>query len=442
MTSPTEVPTQVPVAKGCPHLEGLLDQRPEELAQPFEAWSELRALGPVVWVDRLKSYVVTDYDAAERALVDHETFSCELGNPRGPVMEQRLEELRSQLAVESEEFRQLRERMTPNWRAHKVLLGADGDRHTQHRSLVQGMFSARRAAALEPYIRSVAVPMADALPADQSFDIVEAFLSPFPLMIVANQLGIDEEHIEDFRRWATDNNSTIGNDQISAAVIMDTTRSLVEFADYFRGLMADRRLHPQDDFVTKAVEFEPENGSMTDEVRLNIISQLIGAGNETSTKTLAQTMVLLADRHDLLEQVSANHSLIPSLIDELLRMSAATQGLYRTTSCDTALEGVEIPKGSSVLVLYASANRSADHFPDPDEVKLDRSNVHSHLSFGKGKHYCAGAPLAKVIVTVGLEEILKRFSSWTIDEGGVSWNDSYLLFGPTSLRVTLHPRKP
>lgn len=424
----------------CPHLNALLDQDEEAIARPYVAWAELRELGPVVWVDRLNSYVVTDYDAVEAALLDHETFSCELGNPRGPVMEHRLEQVRAELAESSPEFRELRDRMVPNWRANKVLLGADGDRHTMHRSVVQGMFSARRANALEPYIRSVATGLVADLRPDEPIEIVEDYLSPLPLEVIASQLGIDHEHIPDFRRWATDNNSTIGNDRFDASVVLNTTRSLVEFADYFRGLMADRRVNPQDDFVTRLVEFEPEDGSMTDEIRLNILSQLIGAGNETSTKTMAMAMVVLADRPDLLEQVSADRSLIPALIDELIRLASATQGLFRQTRHDTVLAGVPIPADSSVLVLYASANRSAEHFPEPDEVVLNRPNVNTHLAFGKGKHFCVGAPLAKVIVSTGLDVLLDRFDSWTVESEGVSWNDSYLLFGPSSLRVRLHER--
>jgi cytochrome P450 len=427
-------------AAQCPHLNALLDQEEAALSQPYAAWAELRALGPVVWVDRLNSYVVTDYDAVEAALLDHETFSCELGNPRGPVMEHRLEQVRAELAESSPEFRELRDRMVPNWRANKVLLGADGDRHTTHRSVVQGMFSVRRANALEPYIRSVAAQMVSRLRPNEPIDITEDFLSPLPLEVIASQLGIDHDHIPDFRRWATDNNSTIGNDKFDSSVVLSTTRSLVEFADYFRGLMADRRVNPQDDFVTKLVQFDPEDGSMNDEFRLNILSQLIGAGNETSTKTLAMAMVVLADRPDLLEQVSQDRSLIPALIDELIRLASATQGLFRHTRHDTVLAGVPIPANSSVLVLYASANRTESHFPNPDEVVLNRPNVNTHLAFGKGKHFCVGAPLAKVIVTTGMDVLLDRFDSWTVEPDGVSWNDSYLLFGPSSLRVRLHER--
>lgn len=426
------------VTPQCPHLDALLDLDTQAISRPNQAWAEVRDLGPVVWVDRLNAFVVSDYEAVETVLLDHETYSCELGNPRGPVMEARLEQLRADLAETSPEFRSLRERMTPNWRAHKVLLGADGERHRVHRSVVQGMFSARRAQALEPEIREVAEHFVGHLHGGEPLDIVEQYFGPLPLEVIAGQLGIDHAHIPDFRRWATDNNSTIGNDRIDGEVVLNTTRSLVEFADYFRDLMADRRLNPRDDFVTKIVQFEPEDGSMTDEVRLNILSQLIGAGNETSTKTLAMATLVLADRPDLREQVVADRSLIPALVDEIIRLSSATQGLYRHTRHDTTLAGVPIPADSAVLVLYASANRTAGHFPDPDNVVLDRPNINSHLAFGKGKHFCVGAPLAKVIVTVGLDALLDRFDSWTIEPDGVDWNESYLLFGPSAVRARFH----
>ena len=426
---------------GCPHLDALLDLRPEELADPDLGWAELRAQGGVVWVERLDAFVVTDYDAAEEALTDHERFLSGAGNPRGPVLDRRLTEVRAELAKTSAEFRGLLEQMHPDWRRRHVLLAADGDEHTAHRRLVRGMFTARRAELLRPEIRAVAERTADSLGVDEPVELVEAYLNAVPMRVVADQLGIDPEHLDDFRRWATANNSTIGKNDFPHDLVVEATRSNVLFAEYFRGLMDQRRADPRDDFTTRLVECDPSDGSFDDEIRLNMMSQLIGAGNDTTSKALADATVRLAGDPAMADRLRSDPSLVPAYMEEVVRLLSPTQGLYRTASRDTELAGVSIPAGSAVLVSYASANRTASRFASPDQVVLDREQRNNHLAFSKGKHFCAGASLARVLMTEALLVLLERFGGWTIDEeaGGARANQSYLLHGLDRLWVRLQP---
>ena len=428
---------------GCPHLDALLDLRPEELADPDLGWAELRARGGVVWVDRLDAFVVTDYDAAEEALTDHDRFLSGAGNPRGPVLDRRLTEVRAELAETSEEFRGLLEQMHPDWRRRHVLLAADGDEHTAHRRLVRGMFTARRAESLRPAVRAIAESVADDLPVGEPVELVEAYLNAVPMRVVADQLGIDQDHLSDFRRWATANNSTIGKEDFSHDLVVEATRSNVLFAEYFRHLMDERRADPRDDFTTRLVECDPEDGSFDDEIRLNLMSQMIGAGNDTTSKALADATLRLAGDADAAGLLRERPELVPAYMEEVVRLLAPTQGLFRTAAHDTELAGVPIPGGSAVLVSYASANRSETKFPLPDQVVLDRDVPHSHLAFSKGKHFCAGAPLARVLMTEAMLVLLERFGGWTVDEesGGARPNQSYLLHGLDKLWVRLQPAR-
>jgi cytochrome P450 len=355
-------------------------------------------------------------------------------------MEKRLAAVREELAETSEEFRELLDQMHPNWRRRKVLLASDGDVHKAHRKLVQGMFSARRAEALAPYVRGEAYRAADELPVGEPVELIEAYLNAVPMRVIANQLGIGEDHLQDFRRWASDNNSTIGRDDFPPQVVVDSTRSNVEFARYFRGLMDERRENPQDDFTTRLVQ-QPDDGVFDDEVRLNIMSQLIGAGNDTSNKVMGKAVVRLADDPRLMERLRAEPELVPVFMEEVIRLATPAQGLFRTASEDTVLGGVQIPAGSAVLVAYASANRTEGQFPSPDAIVLDRDNAQNHLAFGKGTHFCVGAPLARVLVRESMQVLLERFGGWTIDEeaGGRQLNQSYLLHGFTELWVRLEP---
>ena len=426
---------------GCPHLDALLELEPAELADPDLGWSELRARGPVVWVARLHAFVVTDYATVEQVLGDHDLFRSGSGNPRGPVLDRRLTEVRAELAEQSAEFRELLELMHPDWRRRRVLLAADGDQHTAHRKVVRGMFTARRVESLRPQVRSVAERTADALPVDEPVELVEAYLNAVPMLVIAGQLGIDGDHLADFRRWATANNSTIGKNDFPHELVIEATRSNVLFAEYFRALMDERRLEPCDDFTTRLVEHDPDDGSFDDEVRLNLMSQLIGAGNDTSSKALADATARLSRDPAMAQRLRAEPSLVPTFMEEVVRLLTPTQGLYRTASRDTELADVHIPAGSAVLVCYASANRTEDRFAAPDEVVLDRPQPQSHLAFSKGKHFCAGASLARVLLTECMQVLLERFAGWTIDEdaGGARWNHSYLLHGYDRLWVRLQP---
>ncbi len=428
---------------GCPHLDALLDLRPEELADPDLGWAELRALGGVVWVDRLDAFVVTDYDAAEEALTDHDRFLSGAGNPRGPVLDRHLTEVRAELAETSEEFRDLLEQMHPDWRRRHVLLAADGDEHTSHRRLVRGMFTARRAELLRPEVRAIAERAADELPVGEPVELIEAYLNAVPMRVVADQLGIEQDHLADFRRWATANNSTIGKEEFPHDLVIEATRSNVLFAQYFRGLMDERRGDPRDDFTTRLVECDPEDGSFDDEIRLNLMSQMIGAGNDTTSKALADATYRLAGDPETADHLRADPDLVAAYMEEVVRLLAPTQGLFRTAAHDTELAGVPIPGGSAVLVSYASANRTETQFAAPDEVVLDRANPNSHLSFSKGKHFCAGASLARVLMTEALQVLLERFGGWTVDEeaGGARANQSYLLHGLDKLWVRLEPAR-
>lgn len=424
----------------CPHLHALLSLDEDALAAPEVGWAELRAMGPVVWVDRLEAFVVTDFRTVQEVLLDHERFPSGQGNPRGPRMEKALAAVREELAATSPEFRALLNQMHPNWRRRHVLLASDGDEHKAHRKLVQGMFSARRAEALTPFVRREAERAAEELPVGEPVELIESYLNAVPMRVIANQLGIGEDHLADFRRWATDNNSTIGKETFPPQVVVDSTRSNVEFAQYFRGLMEDRRANPRDDFTTRLVQ-QQDDEMFDDEVRLNIMSQLIGAGNDTSNKVMGQAVMRLASDPAMADRLRAEPDLVPVYMEEVIRLASPAQGLFRSASKDTILGGVQIPAGSAVLILFASANRTESEFPEPDRVVMGRPNAASHLSFGKGTHFCVGAPLARVLVRESMQVLLERFGGWTIDgaAGGAVLNDSYLLHGYTQLWVRLEP---
>jgi cytochrome P450 len=169
---------------------------------------------------------------------------------------------------------------------------------------------------------------------------------------------------------------------------------------------------------------------------------MLNAGHETSSKTMAEGVARLAADPALAARLREHPEEVAQFVEEILRLTSPTQGLYRTVAHDTTLGGVELPAGTPLLILYASANRTETVFPDADEVDIDRPNAAAHLAFGKGKHFCPGSALARVVIRVGLTTLLRRMPDWTIaeDAGGETFNRSYLLHGRNELWIRVAPR--
>jgi len=391
----------------------------------------LRKAGPVAWVDELRSFAVTGYEEAVEVLMDTDRFSSQLGDPKGPLINSKLADAHSRLAARSPEFHDLVAALEPDWRHPPCLLTADPPLHTRQRQVVNRLFTPRRVAGMEPRIRELADELASSFADRGRAELVEEFAVPLPVTVIAEQLGVGTDRLPDFKRWSDHLVAPIGNDRLTEDDILEITRSSVEFTRFFRALLEERRRNPRDDFVTLLNGTEDPEEDVTEASRLSYIAQLLAAGNETSTKMIADGAARLARDHALADSLRASPALIPAFVEEVLRLSAPVQGLYRTARYDTEVADVPIPAGSQVVVWYTGANRDPDAFPAPSEVDLDRENIRKHIAFGKGKHHCVGAPLARAEGVIAFEVLLERLPNWTIagDLGGEAFERSYLLRG-------------
>jgi cytochrome P450 len=391
----------------------------------------LRESGPVAWVEELRAFAVTGYDEAVEVLVDADRFSSQLGDPKGPLINQRLAEVQSRLAARSPEFHELVAALDPDWRHPPCLLTADPPLHTRQRQVINRLFTPRRVEGIEPRIRELADQLVESFADRGRVELVADFAVPLPVTVIAEQLGVGTDRLADFKRWSDHLVAPIGNDRLTEDDILEIVRSTVEFTRYFRALLKERRRDPQDDFITLLNGTEDPEEDVTEASRLSYIAQLLAAGNETSTKMIAEGAARLARDHELADSLRESPELIPSFVEEILRLSSAVQGLYRTARRDTEVAGVPIPAGSHVVVWYAAANRDAGIFPEPGEVDVGRENIRKHVAFGKGKHHCVGAPLARAEGAIAFEVLLERLPNWTIaDElGGEAFERSYLLRG-------------
>jgi cytochrome P450 len=354
---------------------------------PYPVFRRLRDEVPVYYNEQHDFYAVSRYDDVERGLVDKDTYS----NSRSDVLE----------------FIKAGVEFPPG-----IFIFEDPPLHTVHRGLMSRVFTPRKMAAIEPQVRSYCVGALDRLVGRDRFDLVRDLGAQMPMRVIGLLLGIPEDDQVAIRDYV---NSSIATDPGQPITDLSSLTGDV-FADYLDW----RAEHPSDDLMTEllTVEFEDETGTVRRlgrEEILNYVNIIAGAGNETTTKLIGWTGKVLADHPEQRRQLVEDPGLIPNAIEELLRFEAPGPHVARSVMRDVELHGRTIPAGSALLCLVGSANRDERHWDAPDTFDIRRKAI-SHLTFSYGIHYCLGAALARLEGRVALEELLKRFPEWAVDE--------------------------
>lgn len=327
-----------------------------------------------------------------------------------------------------------------------TLLMADPPAHTRYRKLVGRAFTPKRVHDLVPYIEELADELIDAFVEDGRVEIVSQFSVPLPVRLIAHALGVSPDRQEDFKRWSDDSIAMIGA-VISRERRLETARGVVEFQHYFASELEARREHPRDDILSDLVHArieDPEAGEDTTPLSmpemLSILQQLLVAGNETTTKLIAEACRMLVDNPAAASRVRENPALVPNLVEEALRLATPTQGMYRRLTEDSVVGDVTIPKGAMCVLMYASANRDDLEFAAGGEFDPERANAKEHLAFGKGIHYCLGASFARAEGAVALGRILTRLPDLRYGpDNDFEYEPSFILRGLKRLDLEFTP---
>ena len=187
--------------------------------------------------------------------------------------------------------------------------------------------------------------------------------------------------------------------------------------EWFVDYVEERRHEPRDDVLTELALAKFPDGTTPDAIDVaRVATFMFAAGHGTTIDLLSLAMLMLAERPDVQEQLRADHSRIPVFIEEMLRFESPIKSNFRMARRTTKIGGVEVPAGTSVLVMNGAANRDPRRFDKPDEFRLDRPNILQHIAFGRGIHTCPGAPIARAEVRVSLERILDRMADIRLSE--------------------------
>ena len=326
-----------------------------------------------------------------------------------------------------------------------TLLSNDPPSHTQFRNLVNKAFLPKRVAQLEDSIRKIANDLIDAFINDGKVDLVEQFAVGVPLTVIADALGVDRADMPKFKKWSDDSVAPLSG-MLTPERQIECAHSRIEFQKYMVDRVHEREANLRDDLLSDLVSARFDSGEragegMTMAEMLDVIAQLLVAGNETTTKLIAAATLMLIENPEQMAKVRADHSLIPNLVEEALRMEAPVQMLPRFTKEDVEVGGVAIPKGSVVMAMYGCANRDGAKYPNPDMFDIERDNARTQMAFGQGPHFCVGAALARSEARIAFELLLSRLNNIALASVDTPTHRelSMTLRGLTNLHLTFTP---
>jgi len=390
---------------------------PETHANPYPRYHQLREQDPVHWSELMEAWVLTRYDDVVAVLKDAR-FSADRRRARNRFAQQAA---------------QMQQEVGPLGQA-TTMLSADPPQHTRLRGLVSKAFTPRAVEALRPRIQEIVDELLDAVDGSGQFDVIQDLAYPLPVIVIAEMLGVPPEERARFKRWSGDVVATLGGPFASPETFERSRTSAQELAEYFRGVIAERRREPRDDLLSALLAAEEQGQVLSEEELLATCILLLIAGNETTTNLIGNGMLALLRHPGQLEKLRSDPSLTESAVEEFLRYDGPVQATGRVALEDVEVGEQVIQGGQVAFTLLGAANRDPTRFPNPDRLDLARDD-NQHVAFGYGIHYCLGAPLARVEAQAAFPTLLRRFPKLELATGEPEWGGNFILRGLKRLPV-------
>jgi cytochrome P450 len=401
---------------------------PSIKADPYKEFERIRTEDPVHLVTlpgQRQGWLITGYEDAERALRD-QRFVKDVSKALSPA------EIASQFPWLKDQ-----DQGEDHNQANRIfghgLLNSDPPDHTRLRALVNVAFTPRMIERWNKRIVNIANTLLDAVQAQGQMDLVNDFAYPLPMTVITEILGVPKEDQAKFRQWS----NTLIEASGDPKDIQQRTEQIREFRDYLYYLINEKRKQPADDLLTRLIETEEVGDKLTEEELISMVSLLLIAGHETTVNLISNGTLALLQHPDQKEKLQHDPSLIKSAIEEFLRyhgpLMTATQRWARE---DFEFGGQQIHQGDYVVVVLASANHDPQKFDHAEMLDITRKD-NAHLAFGKGIHYCLGAPLARLEGQIAIQTLLKRLPDLhlAVPEQELVWRPGALIMGLRALPV-------
>ncbi|MFE7443211.1 cytochrome P450 [Streptomyces chartreusis] len=364
---------------------------PAFLADPYPAYAELRARGRVHY-----------YEPTDQWLVPHHADVSALLRERrlGRTYQHRFthEDFgRTAPPPEHEPFHVLNDH---------GMLDLEPPDHTRIRRLVSKAFTPRTVEQLKPYVRQLAGELVAGLVEAGGGDLLTDVAEPLPVAVIAEMLGIPESDRGQLRPWSAD---ICGMYELSPSpeTAEKAVRASVEFSEYLLELIAARRKEPGEDLISGLIAAHDEGDRLTEQEMISTAVLLLNAGHEATVNATVNGWWALFRNPGQLSALRADHSLIPSAIEELMRYDTPLQLFERWVLDEIEIDGTTIPRGAEIAMLFGSANHDPEVFEAPAALDLTRKD-NPHISFSAGIHYCIGAPLARIELAASMSALLEQ----------------------------------
>lgn len=394
---------------------------PEVIADPYPLLRQLQAEDPVHRSRVLESWVLTRYGHVKAALNDRR-LSADRITPF----------LNHQGGNEGDQVRELG-RLVGMWAVF-----TDPPKHTQLRGLMNRAFTSREVESLRPRIQEIVNGLIDRLQDRGQIDLIRDFAYPLPVIVIAEMIGVPKEDRERFKTWSDDLASFIGSAVATPDKYERAGRSAAEMSEYFRRMVAARRVAPQDDIMSGLIAAEERGQVLSEDELVATCILLLFAGHETTTNLIGNGVLALFRNRDELEAWRQDSSLTESAVEELLRYDGPTPAMVRIAVEDLEVEGRRIRRGDRIFLMINAANRDPQQFRDSDRLDLRRED-NRHLAFGYGIHFCIGAPLARLEAQLAIPTLLRRLPDLQLATKSLEWIDSLIFRGVRSLPVSFGP---
>ncbi|MGC1928575.1 MAG: cytochrome P450 [Candidatus Nitrosopolaris sp.] len=375
---------------------------------PFEFYSQMRRLNPVVYDEGNNVWGVFRYSDVQSILGDYTTFSS-----APPKLDASLSP--SEANKNTVPFQR------------PSLLQSDPPYHRTLRGVIASAFTPTIIAKLEPHIENIAHKALNEVIAKGQMDLIDDLAYPLPVTIIAQLLGVPIEDRNLFRGWAdTIVSSTGGEMTDEQATSKNISQMINEMDSYFSGIVEERIKKPRQDLITNLIKAQAEGRHLFREEILTFCRLLLLAGHVTTVNLIGNTILCLLQNQAEFRLLQDDHNLIPSTIEETLRYRSPVQAVVRIVTKDTNIGGQKIETGQRIIAWLGSANHDESIFANPERFDISRRNStnshqhHDHVGFGHGIHFCLGALLARLEGQVVLRVILQRLQDLALDFDGSS----------------------
>jgi cytochrome P450 len=389
---------------------------------PYPAYARLREADPVHWCEPWRAWVVTSWAANVEVMRQPDAFSS-AGY-----------ELAALEAIE-----RARPGAAPSLVAHystPVLSITDPPVHTRLRRLLVASFTPRVVERLRPRVEALVESLLDELDEEGEADVLARFAYPLPALVIGELLGVPPDDRDRFMAWSADIVAFVGTGAADPDRVDQAERSMREFRESLRPLIAERRRRGGEDLLGLLARPARDEDGLSDEELVATCVTLLFAGHETTANLIGNGLLALLRHPGQLRLLRDRPDLAEAAIEELLRYDSPVQRNRRRATRDVELAGRRIAPDDRVLAFLGAANRDPAVFADPDRLDIERSPGR-HLAFGHGIHYCVGAALSRLEAPIALGALLRRYPRLGLAAADVRWKPNIAFRGLEALPVRL-----